>query len=216
MPEGSRPRRRRGRRGGGQRALDAEARQPDAASSQAPGDDLPPGPSFGARAPRRDNRRASRPDGALPGPPPGPPGAGESSGRASPAAGRSIRRAPTGDAPRRQSGGRRGPDDRRPSAGSPRRNEDRGRPRSEDRGPRVFETPVPQDERSVELGAAFREAQMAMRDARKALDKRKAEYSDEPEWLIVQLTEAEARFTAAAEAWAAHLETTGRKVVRNR
>jgi hypothetical protein len=75
---------------------------------------------------------------------------------------------------------------------------------------------VPQDERSVELGAAFREAQMAMRDARKALDKRRAESGDQPDWLVEQLAAAEARFAAAADEWAAHLETTGRKVVRNR
>ena len=110
---------------------------------------------------------------------------------------------------------RRANDDGRP-AGSQRRGEDRGRPRGEDRASRVFEPPVPQDPRSVELGAAFREAQTAMRDARKALDKRKAEYNDEPEWLIEQLAAAEARFAAAADEWAAHLETTGRTVVRNR
>jgi hypothetical protein len=80
----------------------------------------------------------------------------------------------------------------------------------------MFEPPVPQDPRSIELGAAFREAQMAMRDARKALDKRKAEYGDEPEWLTEQLSDAEARFAAAADEWAQHLETTGRKVSRAR
>lgn len=68
----------------------------------------------------------------------------------------------------------------------------------------------------MELGAAFREAQMAVRDSRKALAKRKAEYSDEPEWLVLQLAAAEARFAVIADEWAAHLETTGRKVVRNR
>lgn len=75
---------------------------------------------------------------------------------------------------------------------------------------------MPQDERSVELGAAFKEAQMAIRDSRKALAKRKAEHSDEPEWLVEQLAAAEARFAIVADEWAAHLETTGRKVVRNR
>ncbi len=75
---------------------------------------------------------------------------------------------------------------------------------------------MPQDPRSIELGGAFREAQIAMRDARKALDKRKAESGDEPEWLVEQLTAAQATFTAAADEWAAHLETTGRTVVRNR
>ena len=74
--------------------------------------------------------------------------------------------------------------------------------------------PVPQDERSIELGAAFKEAQLAMRDARKALDKRKAEFDDEPDWMREQLAAAEARFAAVADEWAAHLETPGRKVVR--
>ena len=55
---------------------------------------------------------------------------------------------------------------------------------------------------------------MAMRDARKALEKRKAEFDDEPEWMREQMTAAEARFAAVADEWAAHLETTGRKVVR--
>jgi len=78
----------------------------------------------------------------------------------------------------------------------------------------VFETPVPQDERSIELGAAFKECQIAIRDARKMLFKRKAEHGDEPEWLLEQLAAAEATFAVAADEWAAHLETTGRKVVR--
>ncbi len=73
---------------------------------------------------------------------------------------------------------------------------------------------MPQDERSVELGARFREAQNALRDARKTLDKRKAEHGDEPQWLLDAYAEAEAAFAAAATAWAEHLETTGRKVVR--
>jgi hypothetical protein len=108
---------------------------------------------------------------------------------------------------------RTGRDDRRTRDG-----DDRGR-RSRvdgDRASRIFEPPVPQDPRSLELGAAFREAHTAMRDARKALDKRKAEYNDEPEWLVEQLASAEARFAVAADAWAQHLETTGRKVVRAR
>jgi hypothetical protein len=121
-----------------------------------------------------------------------------------------IRRAPS--ARRDDRGTRRGADDRRP-----RDRDDRGRSRSgDDRPSRIFEPPVPQDPRSVELGAAFREAQTAMRDARKALEKRKAEYGDEPEWLAEQLAAAEARFTAAADEWAQHLETTGRKIVRAR
>jgi hypothetical protein len=110
-------------------------------------------------------------------------------------------------------GTRRGSDDRRT-----RDRDDRvQRPRQgEDRASRMFEPPVPQDPRSIELGAAFREAQTAMRDARKALDKRKAESGDEPEWLVEQLAAAEARFAAAADEWAQHLETTGRKIVRAR
>lgn len=120
--------------------------------------------------------------------------------------------------PRDDRGGRSFGGDKRRDGGGPRSGDGRrqdGRPRQEDR-PRVFETPVPQDPRSIELGAAFREAQTAMRDARKALDKRRAEFGDEPEWLVEQLTAAEARFSEAADEWAAHLETTGRKVVRNR
>jgi hypothetical protein len=117
-------------------------------------------------------------------------------------------RRPDGDRARRDSGGRRD--------GDGRRSQDDRRPRQEDRGPRSFEPPVPQDPRSIELGVAFREAQVAMRDAKKALDKRRAEFGDEPEWLIEQLAAAEAHFVTVADQWAAHLETTGRKVVRNR
>ena len=80
----------------------------------------------------------------------------------------------------------------------------------------MFEVPVPQDEQSIALGAAFKESQIALRDARKALAKRKTEFSDEPEWMLEQLADAEKRFEAAATAWTAHLETTGRKVVRER
>jgi hypothetical protein len=75
---------------------------------------------------------------------------------------------------------------------------------------------VPQDLRSIELGAMFREAHTALRDARKALDKRKAEFGDEPVWLVEQLAAAEARFADAADEWARHLETTGRKMARAR
>jgi hypothetical protein len=71
----------------------------------------------------------------------------------------------------------------------------------------------PPDPHSLELGAAFREAQVALRDARKALDKRRSEYSDEPEWLVQQHEEAQRRFEAAATAWSDHLATTGRKRV---
>ena len=83
-----------------------------------------------------------------------------------------------------------------------------------DRRPREWEPPVPQDERSKELGGLFREAQNALRDARKTLDKRKAEFADEPQWLLEAYAEAEARFTAAATAWQDHLAATGRRVVR--
>ena len=77
-----------------------------------------------------------------------------------------------------------------------------------------MEPPVPQDEQSIELGARFKEAQVAIRDARKALDKRKAELGDEPEWMVEQLHEAERGFEAVASEWVEHLEKTGRKVVR--
>lgn len=77
-----------------------------------------------------------------------------------------------------------------------------------------MEVPVPQDERSVELGARFKEAQGAIRDARKALDKRRAEFGDEPDWMLEQLRQAEARFEEVATEWVEHLSTTGRRVVR--
>jgi hypothetical protein len=73
---------------------------------------------------------------------------------------------------------------------------------------------VPQDEESIALGTAFREAQAAIRDARKALDKRKAEFGDEPEWMLEQLATAEQRFAEIATSWSEHLAKTGRKVVR--
>jgi hypothetical protein len=131
-----------------------------------------------------------------------------------------VRRAPQ-PGPRRDDRPRRPGDDRfgerdRPRRDGDGRRSDGQRSRQEDRGPRSFEPPVPQDPLSIELGAAFKEAQVAMRDARKALDKRKAEAGDEPEWLAEQLAEAEARFEAASTAWVEHLETTGRKVVRAR
>jgi hypothetical protein len=78
----------------------------------------------------------------------------------------------------------------------------------------VYEEIVPQDEVSIELGARFKECQVAIRDARKALAKRKAEFDDEPEWMAEQLAEAERAFEEAATAWTEHLEKTGRKVVR--
>jgi hypothetical protein len=77
-----------------------------------------------------------------------------------------------------------------------------------------MEVPVPQDEHSIELGARFKEAQVAIRDARKALEKRKAEFGDEPDWMVEQLREAERHFEAVASEWVEHLEKTGRKVVR--
>ena len=99
--------------------------------------------------------------------------------------------------------------------GGVRDNHGRERPqRDRDFRPRTYEAPVPQDEHSVELGQRFREAQMAMRDAKKTLDKRKAEQGDEPQWLIEEYEAAERRFEEAATAWSEHLATTGRKVVR--
>ncbi|MBI2724353.1 MAG: hypothetical protein HYX50_04750 [Chloroflexi bacterium] len=86
--------------------------------------------------------------------------------------------------------------------------------RDRDRAARPFEVPVPQDERSVELGHLFRETQIAVRDARKALDKRRAEFDDEPDWMVEQLRAAEQRFEEVATEWSEHLTQTGRKVVR--
>ncbi len=171
-----------------------------------------PGARRDTRGQRPDSRRGAPRgdrDRAPSTPPPGPPGAGGRTHRA-PAADRAPRddRGPRDDRPRDRSGPR----------GNDRGSRDRDRPqqRDRDRGPRVFEAPVPQDERSVELGALFKESQIGMRDARKALDKRKAEFGDEPDWMLTQLTEAEERFATAATAWSEHLETTGRKVVRER
>ncbi len=73
---------------------------------------------------------------------------------------------------------------------------------------------MPQDEVSIALGARFKETQVAIRDARKALAKRKAEFDDEPEWMAEQMAEAVAAFEVAATEWTEHLEKTGRKVVR--
>jgi hypothetical protein len=78
----------------------------------------------------------------------------------------------------------------------------------------MMEAPPPQDPVSVELGQNFREAQTAMRDARKALEKRRAEAGDEPEWMVAQLAEAERRFEEASTAWVEHLSGTGRKMAR--
>ncbi len=79
---------------------------------------------------------------------------------------------------------------------------------------RAFETPVPQDERSIELGERFRETQTALRDAKKTLDRRRAEYGDEPQWLVDQYQESERRFAQIATEWHEHLSKTGRKMVR--
>jgi ribonuclease E len=206
MSEGRRSRRRRGRRGGGGRPQDQEGASQDAQPESSEPD----------RPVRRDSRRSVRGDGP-PGPPPGP---------------SNIRRAPQqggarrddrgrrfgeprsdGERPRRPDGGRRVDGGRR---GDGERRHDGQRSRQEDRGARSFEPPTPQDPRSIELGAAFKEAQVAMRDARKALDKRRAESGDEPDWLVEQLAAAEARFAEASTAWVEHLETTNRKVVRAR
>jgi len=183
---GKRPRRRRSRRGGQDRSQrgDAAPQSPDSA----PAHGEAPRPE--GRGPRQDNRgrgRADRPPGAAG--PPGPPGA---------AGGGRTHRSPsaTGRPPARE-------------RERPQRAE-----RDRDRGPRVVEAAVPQDERSIELGAAFKEAQILMRDARKALAKRKAEFGDEPDWMLEQLAAAGKRFEEAASAWTEHLETTGRKVVR--
>jgi ribonuclease E len=90
-----------------------------------------------------------------------------------------------------------------------------GRDRDRDgRGRAPVEQPVPQDPLSVELGQKFREAQTALREAKKTLDKRKAEQGDEPEWLVAQLEAAERAFAEVATAWSEHLSQTGRKVVR--
>jgi hypothetical protein len=89
----------------------------------------------------------------------------------------------------------------------------RERPRR-DSGPRMMEAPPPPDPVSVELGQKFREAQAAVRDARKALDKRRAEFGDEPEWMVAQLAETERRFEDASTAWVEHLSGTGRKMAR--
>ncbi|HLB24433.1 MAG TPA: hypothetical protein VJP07_10090 [Dehalococcoidia bacterium] len=73
---------------------------------------------------------------------------------------------------------------------------------------------MPQDPVSIELGAKFKEAQVAVRDARKAMEKRKAEFDDEPEWMVQQYAEAERAFEETATAWHEHLSQTGRKMVR--
>jgi hypothetical protein len=150
--------------------------------------------------PRQDTRRGpgrGDRDRIPSGPPPGP-GGGRIQ-RAPGAAHRPRDGRPQRDGGQRDRGGRDGQRDRGPRRDSP---------------ARVFEPPVPQDERSVELGARFREAQVAMREAKKALAKRNAEFSDEPAWMLEQIAAAEQAFEAIATEWADHLGTTGRKVIR--
>jgi hypothetical protein len=209
-----RPRRRRGGRGRRPHQQgDQQPPQPAAAGEAAPPSDA---------RPQRQDSRTGRSDrqSAPPGPPPGPTaGGGGGIQRAPGAADRPSRDAapPRDGRSQRSSGPQRGGSQRDAGRG-PREGRAPQRPATNDqrlaRGPRVFEAPVPQDERSVELGAAFRETQIAMREARKALAKRKAEFDDEPQWMLDQLHETEQRFEAAATAWSEHLETTGRKVVR--
>ncbi|MHB8514233.1 MAG: hypothetical protein ACYDCT_02450 [Dehalococcoidia bacterium] len=194
-------RRRRGRRGGQGRQRD-EAQAPPAGTP--PGPPGPPGPPRGdAAGPaaggepatepgarRRQDTRRSRRGAAASAPPP-------EVATATP--NRIHRRPPEAPAPRQTRG---------------RDRDGKGRDRDRDRGPRSFEPPVPQDERSIELGARFRETQNALRDARKTLDKRKAEHGDEPQWLLDEYAAAEERYAALATEWAEHLATTGRKVGR--
>ncbi|MEX2245553.1 MAG: hypothetical protein WEC75_02610 [Dehalococcoidia bacterium] len=204
MDEQRGPRRRRGRRGGKNR---------QSQGSQPP---QPPQPASEQNAPPRTGgtvHRAPQPDTR-----PAPAGGQE------PRARRDYRRGPGGP------GGPGGPapaqppppqqKDERPRRGDGRPPRDRDRRPSRDgrdgrdARPRVFETPVPQDEASVALGARFREAQMAVRDARKTLDRRRADQGDEPEWLQEQYAEAERLFEEVATEWSDHLAKTGRKVVR--
>lgn len=142
--------------------------------------------------PRQDNRRSSadarRPSGAQP--------------RAD--SGRTHRAPDSAPRPRRADG----------NASDGRRRASRDGGGGRERPPRVFEPPAPQDPRSIELGAAFKEAQTALRDAARTLEKRRAEFGDEPEWLREQYRVAEQRFEEAATAWAEHLETTGRTMAR--
>jgi hypothetical protein len=195
MTDGKRPRRR--RRGGQGRGRDGRQQRPaDEQQRQQP-----------------DGERPSQAEGRQRGRPPGPPG---------PPAGDGDRRRPRVDTRGQQrearpEAGRRGGGDGRGGGRDGRGGGRDGRERRGDRdgrGQRTYEAPVPQDERSVELGAQFREAQTAMREARKTLDKRKAEHGDEPEWLVEQYDAAVKGFEEAATEWSEHLSKTGRKVVR--
>ena len=224
-PRGSGGRRRRGRRGGGRRDGAPDQQQSDASDLGENGAHQQDSPT--SSRPRKDSRRGRGQDsGRPPGPPPGPsnPNPGGGGIRRSPGATGRDRppgadRGPRRDAPSQQrdrgSSSERDGQRRRDERGRPQRDDrsDRGRPQR-DRGPRVFEAPVPQDEESIRLGAAFREAQLALRDCRKQLEKRKAEFDDEPEWMLAQLADAERAFEEAATAWSEHLAKTGRKVVR--
>src|SRR3990172_6588604 len=171
--QGKRGRRRLGRRGRGGAGQPDESQQQRPASP-APGPPGPPGPApaegSAARAPRRDTRGQPRTERA---PEPG-------RGRTHRPPGSDRDRGGRGDRGRREGGAER-----------ERGSRDRDRDRDRDRGPRLFEAPVPQDPVSIELGAKFKEAQVAVRDARKAMEKRKAEFDDEPEWMVQQYAEAE-------------------------
>jgi len=196
MDEQRQGRRRRGRRGGQARQRDEQQQRPQGTPPGPPGppDATPPARAQGGgeEQPRRrqDTRRDRR---GTPAPPPREGGS------------RIHRRAPD-ERPQPEARERGG----RSREGRPRD----GRGRDGERSARSFEPPVPQDARSIELGAAFREAQNALRDARKTLEKRKAEHGDEPEWLLAEYRATEERFAAAATAWHEHLSQTGRKVVR--
>jgi len=206
MTEERKRRRRRGRRGGQGRPQDA----PDSAgvgeAQPAPPSDAPAGASDQAvdraRTPRRDTRRGR---GGAPSPDEGPPSPTNPG----------IRRAPSAGE-RGRARAERDPHDREArERGRPSREPRDGRERSRRDGPsRPFEAPPPQDPMSIELGAKFREAQNAVRDARKMLDKRRAEAGDEPDWMIEQLADAERRFEEASTAWVDHLSATGRKMAR--
>jgi hypothetical protein len=181
----------------------------------------------GGRPPRQDRRppRGERPSRAQQGgTPPGPPGPGGSAGGRPSRTHRSpgsTERPPSSGAGDRPARNERGPQrserpasrgDRGPSRGGSGGGGDRS---SRDRGSsRTLEPPVPQDPLSIELGAKFREAQIAIRDARKALEKKKAESGEAPEWMVEQLTTLEQAFEVVATEWAEHLATTGRKVIR--
>jgi hypothetical protein len=185
--QGRRARRRRGRRGRGGTSQPEEAQRPASPPPGPPGPGAPAPPEASApRPPRRDTR--GQPHAERP-----------EAGR-----GRTHRAPPTTGRDRGSRDGR----GRRDGGG-----DERDRDRDRDRG-RLFEPPVPQDPVSIELGAKFREAQNALRDARKALDKRKAEFGDEPDWMSQQYADAEHAFEEAATAWHDHLSRTGRKMAR--